>query len=82
MREKLSGLFPAVIRWLSALAGLIVGFEVYSRVNPRFHSPFFNDAWGMVFVITVYSLLYLTIGSRFQKWLYKRCTDYRRDTSE
>lgn len=56
-----------VMVWLTELTGLIAGFEVYSRINPRFHSPFFSDAWGMVFVITVYPLLYLTIGSRFQK---------------
>lgn len=75
-------LLSKAMAWLSALAGLIVGFEVYSRINPRFHSPFFSDAWGMVFVVAVYSLLYLTIAPRFQKWLDKRCTDCRRDTAE
>ncbi|GIV17873.1 MAG: hypothetical protein KatS3mg022_3308 [Armatimonadota bacterium] len=78
MREKFSGLFPAVIRWLSGLAGLVVGFKVYSLVNPRFHTPFFSDAWGMVFVITAYSLLYVMVGPRFQKWLEQSMSDLRK----
>jgi hypothetical protein len=78
MKEELSRFFPAVIRWLSGLAGLIVGYEVNSRVNPRFHSPFFSDAWGMAFVVTMYSLLYLTIGPRLQKWVEQRMCKLRK----
>ncbi|MDW8321234.1 MAG: hypothetical protein RMM08_07715 [Armatimonadota bacterium] len=72
MRRGSSQVLATGVIWLSGLAGLVIGFEVYSRINPRFHSPFFGDALGMVFVVTVYLLLYVTVGSRLQKWLGSR----------
>ncbi|GBC94916.1 hypothetical protein HRbin16_00701 [bacterium HR16] len=67
MKDKLFRASPKVMVWLSGLVGLIGGFKIYSWINPRFHSPFFHNAWGMAFVVLVYTFLYVTLGPRLQK---------------
>lgn len=62
--------WKAIVEWAGGMVGIIIASFLYSKVNPSYHNPFFNEPTGMLILLGIPTIWY---------WCWGRGKRYIRD---